>query len=106
MITRKQIELARENWVKASLFLFFKITTPYYIEINGSKKEVFAFLPEYGSPNGSIVCLISSPDFEIDNEVINWANENNLYYSFVNVENFQVYREDYFEEILEDWTKY
>lgn len=106
MITKEQIELARTNWLKASLSLFFKLVTPYFVEINGNKREVFAFLPEYGSPIGTIICLTSSPKFETYPEIIQWAKENKIYCSFLNVEDFENYNENYFKDILEDWVKY
>lgn len=106
MITDEQIEVARTNWLKASLNLFFKFETPFFVEINGNKREMFAFLPKYGSPNGTIICLTSSPQFETDQEIIQWAKENSFYYSFLNIEDFQKYDENYFKELLEDWMKY
>jgi hypothetical protein len=106
MITKEQFEQARLNWQKASKNLFFEIITPYFIEINGIKKELFAFLPEYGSPNGTIICLTSPPHYETDSEIIQWSKENKFYYSFLNVEEFQEYDEECLNEILEDWMKY
>jgi hypothetical protein len=106
MITIEQIERARENWIKASLSLRFRLVTPYFVDVNGIKKEVFAFLPEYGSSNGVIICLTSAPDFETDRDIINWAKENKFFYSFINIESCQKYDEDYFRDALEDWVKY
>ena len=104
-ITNKQFELARKNWVEASIKLNFKIVTPYFIEINGRKKEVFAFLPEYGSPNGTIMYLTCATEFETNSEIVNWAKKNKYFYSFINIETLQKYDENYFKEILDDWIK-
>lgn len=64
MINVKQVEIARGNWLKASEELKFKIVTPYLLEINGITKTAFAYLPEYGSPNGVILGLTAAPDYE------------------------------------------
>ncbi len=106
MISQEQIELARLNWQNASMNLRFEIITPYFIEINGIEREVFAYLPEYGSPLGTILYLTHSPYFNTDFEIIHWAKENGLYYSFLNVDVFQKYEENCFTEILDDWMKY
>lgn len=104
MITREHTEVARKNWLKASLSLSFKLVTPYFVEINGNKLEVFAFLPAYGSQKGTLICLTSPPHFKTDKKIVNWAKENNINYSFINIEDFQSYNENYIKEILEDWV--
>jgi hypothetical protein len=106
MMTKQQIDVARNNWTKASMSLGFKLTSPYFIEFNGSKREVFAFLPEFGSPNGIIVNLTSPPEYETDIEIIEWARENKVFYSFISVESCLKYREDYFRDTLDDWLKF
>lgn len=106
MITRQQVELARKNWIDASKNFMFELVTPYFIEIDGNEKEIFAFLPKYGSLNGTIVCLISAPNFEIDSELSQWADKNNFYCSFVNIKKFINFDESSFKEILNDWMKY
>jgi len=102
MICAYQKNIAINNWLKASNKLAFNIITPYSIIIEGKPKEIFAFLPNYGSPNGSIVVLITS-QFEIDNEIINWAKSNGIFYSFIYIDSFFTYDEEFFKEILLDW---
>jgi hypothetical protein len=106
MITAEQITIARKNWQMAAQNLGFKIVTPYLISINGSQKEVFAFLPEYGSPNGAIIELTFAPEYKTDKSLIEWAIENNSFYSFINVDNVLEYDQEYFSEVLADWMKY
>lgn len=106
MISKEKVEIARSNWNRASLKLFFKLITPYFADIDGDSYEIFAFLPEYGSINGAIICLTSAPLFETDNVIIRWAKRVEVFYSFVNVEDFQIYNEDYFREMLTDWVKF
>lgn len=106
MITIKQIEIAGANWIKASIELKFDIFSPFIFENNGIKKNAFALLPEYGSPHGTILGLISAPEFETDSAIVEWAKMNNLYYSFINIESCLYYDEVLIKETLEDWKKY
>jgi hypothetical protein len=54
-------DIARENLIKASNDVGFKIVTPYFYKSDNYNIELFAFLPEYGSINGLIIDLISPP---------------------------------------------
>jgi hypothetical protein len=103
MIAQKQIDSARKAWLQASETLNFKIITPYFLEINGKKKEIFAFLPEYGSSNGMIIGLASQYE---DKEIRNWSTKHACYCSFIYVENHLVYNENIFRDSLEDWGKF
>ncbi|HSZ34650.1 MAG TPA: hypothetical protein VK772_15145 [Puia sp.] len=103
MLNIDQIEIARNNWIKASGELGFKIITPFEILIEKSEKEVFAYLPEYGSLNGAIFELFTSSDFKIDDRIKDWAVSNNCFYSFCSIESFLEYDVVYFREILKDW---
>ena len=60
MINSDHIISARKNLQKASQDLGFVIVSPYYIFLNGIIKEVFAFLPEYGTSKGTILELTCS----------------------------------------------
>jgi hypothetical protein len=104
MKTEEKVQLARENWQRASMDLSFKIVSPFYLKINGKEKEVFAFLPEYGTPKGVLVALTCSPNFNTDTEIINFATANGFFYSFINVDTCLKYDERYFKEILADWS--
>jgi hypothetical protein len=106
IFTQQHIETARENWIKASGILNFKIITPYFILVNGNAKEVFMFLPEYGSRNGLIADLIFPPEFEIDKEIRAWAKENKCFCSFMYIEGQLSYNEKDIQDALDDWMKY
>jgi hypothetical protein len=106
ILNKKQIQNVQENWIKASLHFKFKIISPYTIFQDDEIKEVFAFLPEYGSSNGMIVELIFPPEYHIDKALIEWSKQTKTIYSFINIENFLVYNEIYFREVLEDWAKF
>lgn len=101
--TRKRIE---DNWFLASKRLDFEVVCPFKLTFKGKEKVVFAFLPAYGSENGVIVDLITPPEFQTDPEIIEWAQEQGCYYSFLNVESLVNYDEDYFIRTLQDWGRY
>ncbi|TKG87736.1 hypothetical protein EYV94_27975 [Puteibacter caeruleilacunae] len=100
------IESARKNWLIASKKLNFKIVTPYEVKTSEWTKTVFAFLPEYGSKNGALVCLMHRPLYELDDELYKWARDNGIFCSFIPDGAFQSYDEDEFLEVLEDWHKF
>jgi hypothetical protein len=93
-------------WLKASQKLGFELVMPYKIRIAGSEKEVFAFVPGYGSPNGTLVELTYPPVYESDNDIKQWTETKQVFCSFVNAENFMVYDEPYFMSMLKDWGKF
>ena len=103
MDIQKEIDLVRKSWIKASEILNFKIITPHFLDINGTKREVFAFLPEYGSPNGMIIGL--SYQYE-DEDLRNWCIQHCLFCSFIYIESHLIYDEIIFKDALEDWGKF
>ena len=106
ILDKNKIQKVRENWQTASLNLNFKLITPHSILYNKEVKEVFAFLPDYGSINGMVVEIIFSPEYKFDKSVIELCKKNNFFYSFINVEDFLEYDEIYFKEVLDDWSRF
>ncbi len=106
MIDEKTLEKVTTNWLRASKELKFKIEIPYNILIEGKKKKIFAYLPEYGSKKGMIVDFVTKPDFLIDNEITKWAKYNDYYFSYINIEVYLVYNSQNFMESLNDWGCY
>ncbi|HET7001558.1 MAG TPA: hypothetical protein VFI33_09625 [Puia sp.] len=102
MISGDQIEIARNNWLKAAEELDFNITTPFEILVGNVEKEVFGYLPDYGSQNGAIVELMEVSQ-ETDNTLSDWARDNKVFLSYCNINTFLVYDVSYFREILKDW---
>ena len=98
MITQIQMVLARKNLLTASSELRFQIITPFKINFNGTPKEIFALIPEYGSPSGTIIELISSPKFNIDLNLKNWATLNKYYFSSINIDCILDYNKDFIIE--------
>ncbi|MDP4183707.1 MAG: hypothetical protein Q8862_00920 [Bacteroidota bacterium] len=101
------IKKVRDNWILASERIGFKIVSPYTITYNGKEKQVFAFLPKYGSTQGMIIDLIFPPDYKEDNDVTDLGKQNGFYWSFINVESYsKEYDERLFIETLLDWGEY
>jgi hypothetical protein len=103
---KDEIYIAKINWEKASKELSFKFISPYLINLNNKTIKVFAFFPEYGSVNGAIVDIIYAPKYEINRDIIKFAEANNCFYSFLNIEDSLIYDKEQFRLILDDWGKY
>ena len=95
MITKDFVFRARKNWLEASVDLNFELITPYLVEIGGKIKDLFAYLPQYGSPNGMIVVLTTCPDYRIDESIVKFAKEHEYFYSFIEVSDFLEYNRDH-----------
>ncbi|GHT35576.1 hypothetical protein FACS189434_13600 [Bacteroidia bacterium] len=102
MTTKEQIETVRNNWLRVSRELGFKIVTPYLFTLNGVEQEAFAFLPEYGSPNGIIIDLMIEPYYETNEDVKVFAKIKACFWSFIGTG----YDRDLIIDALEDWGKF
>lgn len=97
----------RNIWENASKDFNFKFISPFEINIGNSNIiTIFGHISGYGSVNGTLIEIISPPEFNIDKRISEYAKENNFYYSFINEEFFKFYDYDYFKGILDDWGKY
>ena len=106
MTTEEQIILLRSSWIQAAGVLGFKIVSPYTIQMDdGKEEEVFAFIPDYGRPNGTILGLFY-PKQPPNKKFSSWANKNNAFCSFINPKAYQTYDEARFKETLIDWGYY
>lgn len=106
MTKQKLIFNIRENWKEASLYYNFKIYTPFKFCYQNQILEAFAYLPEYGSPNGMIVELTFHPDFIISQEIVSWCRNNEVFYSFINANSYSDLDLKLFSETLVDWGRY
>jgi hypothetical protein len=106
MNNEEKIDLARINWIKASDELGFNITSPYYIIKDDRKIRFFAFIPQYGSPRGTLIDLIFSPAYETNNKIQEIANALGYFHSYINVDAYIDYNPNRFLETIDDWGKY
>lgn len=104
MISEKEIANARENFILASKDFDFIFHSPFILT---DTLTSFGFIENYGSKNGAIVCLTSPTDFRSNPEIIEWCEQNNCFYSFINVKTLLgEYKRSYFRELLRDWGRY
>jgi hypothetical protein len=106
MSNKEKIDIVRKNWMKASDELGFNIISPYYIIKDNKKYVFFAFIPQYGSPQGTLIDLIFSPMYETNNKMREIANELGCFHSFINIDAYIDYNRNHFLETIEDWGKY
>jgi hypothetical protein len=101
----EEIEATRANWLKASQEIGFKIYMPFTAYIGDNEINAFAFLPGYGTKKGIIIDLIFPPFFDSNDLIKKWANDNNIGISFINIEAYSNYDQEFFLETLTDWGK-
>ncbi|MDT3740776.1 MAG: hypothetical protein RO257_14900 [Candidatus Kapabacteria bacterium] len=99
----KEYKKVEENWYIAAKEFNFKIITPFKFNFKNKEKTIFALLPNFGSEKGMIIDLIYPPEFSTDIEIVEWANENSYFYSFINIESYLNYDKEVFNETLNDW---
>ena len=67
----------------------------------------YRYIENYGSKNGTVICLTSPPDFPTDQFVIDWCKQMECFVSFISIEPLLgEYKASYFREMLRDWGKY
>lgn len=100
MISEKEITNARKNFELASKDFGFVFHSPFVLT---DTLTAFGFIENYGGRNGAVVCLV--PPFGLaDEEIVEWCEQNDCFWSFINVELLQgEYDASYFREMLLDW---
>lgn len=61
MIHKNQLDTVRENWIRASEVLGFKINSPYQIQTDILNLEVFALISNNDLTKTTVVDLIAPP---------------------------------------------
>lgn len=104
MISEVELNKAKEKFILAAKDFGFVFHSPFALTDNLS---VFGYIENYGSKNGVVVCLTSSPDFSTNQEVINCCKQMDCFCSFISIEPLLgEYKASYFREMLRDWGKY
>jgi hypothetical protein len=102
MMNETNIKNAQALWMRASKELNFEFVSPFLLIINGIEKPVFGFLPKYGSIKGTILCLNSKPNFEIDKEIVEYAQNQGVHWCYLNIEHCLSFDLDYYKSMLDD----
>ena len=97
------IEKARQQFVKASKEFNFTFISPYPLD-EDTNLYAFGFIDGYASKNGAIIALVEPPQYEADQNVIEWCKNHNRWFSQINIEPLLgEYDRSYFQELLDDW---
>jgi hypothetical protein len=90
-------------WQDAADRLGIAVVAPF--TISGPKHSIvcIAFLPDFGSKNGMVIGHADSPAFEMDPLLAECARSLEMYYSFVNLDQYSTFNAGVFKEALADW---
>ena len=101
------VEVAIRNLLRAGKELNFEVVAPFSYSCDGvNHKQTFAFIPRYGSENGTIVGLMAQSNEECDRDICRWAEANECFFSFLNMEMLLEYDVEYFKDMLKDWGEF
>ena len=106
MITERQREQVLSHFRLAAQDFGFVFHAPFMIN---DDLCAFGHITDYGSANGTVICLFSPPHFTDENSgrILAWCHENGFYCSFLNVERFAgEYDRSCFREMLRDWGRF
>lgn len=98
-----EIEIYRRILVNYCLDLGVKIISPYIINREFENLDCFAYIPDFGSTNGTVVGLTSSPNYFLDEATIAFCKKEKIFYSFINTERLKNYDIEKMKEMLVDW---
>lgn len=104
MISEVELNKVREKFVLAAKDFGFVFHSPFVLT---DTLSVFGYIENYGSKNGTVICLTSPPDFSVNQDVIEWCEQMECFVSFINIEPLLgEYKTSFFRELLHDWGKY
>ncbi len=105
-----EYEIVKNTWKYASNVFKFDFITPYKISLGSNIFDTFAFLPQYGSYSGMVICLFDFikngsifPDYSL---VKRYAKCNGIFLSQICYKQFLEYDKEVFIELLEDWGRF
>ena len=102
-MNKEIIEKVRAKFVKASKEFNFTFVSPYHLD-EDSNLYAFGFIDGYASKNGAIIALVETPQYEADQNVIEWCENHNRWFSQISIEPLLgEYDRSYFQELLDDW---
>ena len=105
MISEADISKAREKFFQAAKDFNFVFHSPFSLSDDCS---VFGFTENYGSKNGTVICMVSSsPSFPNRQDVVRLCEQMEYFVSFLNITPLLgEYNASYFREMLRDWKKH
>lgn len=101
MLSSFELQTVSENFQRAASEFGFDFMESPQLEEGIS---AFGYIPNYGIPNGTIICLTEPPNFHINKDVLKWCEVNGYYCSFLNATLLTgPYDRAYFRAMLRDW---
>ena len=92
---------AGRAWLEAGEALGIRVQAPY--EIDDPSVFAIAFLPHFGSENGVLVDGIEAPEFRGDRRIREYALDRRIFYSALNLAQYETFRRTHFADTLKDW---
>ena len=106
MLTETQLQRIEENFRLAAAEFGFNFQRFFEMD-NGV--TAFGHISNYGSKNGTVIFLMSPPDFDTENkkQIAAWCESHQMFFSFLNADLLTgEYRRSYFREMLRDWGRF
>jgi hypothetical protein len=94
---------AIKSWIRGGRELGFRVTAPYVLRVNDKSVTCVGFVPDFGGPNGMVIGGMAPPQFQTDSQLVECAKTANMYWSFVNLQDYDQYQPDVLKEALADW---
>ena len=106
MLTEAQLQQIEKSFRMAAEEFDFTFERPFVLS---GGITAFGHISDYGSRNGTVIFLISPPDYNTENrkQVNEWCEANQMFYSYLNAEQLTGdYRRSYFREMLRDFGRF
>ena len=104
MISEAERKIAREKFERAAREFGFVFHSPFDLT---DTLSVFGYIENYGSKNGTVICLDHDEDLRVDPDVSAWCKEMECFCSFINIDPLlEEYKPSYFRAMLRDWGKF
>ena len=104
MISKAERNIAREKFERAAREFGFIFHSPFDLT---DTLSAFGYIENYGSKNGTVICLDYASDLSIDPDVSAWCKVMECFCSFISIEPLLgEYKPSYFRAMLRDWGKY
>ena len=87
-----------EAWSAASVDLSIEIITPFTLVENDHRYECIAYVPHFGSPNGTLVMSMDGC-----REIVKAGMARGYYVCMINADEYRHYERQHFIDVLNDW---
>jgi hypothetical protein len=92
-----------EMWNRMAVKLGIRIVAPFQFEYGNGVHECLAFLPDFGSPRGTVLGAVPIHGIALDKVLIQYAEDNQMYVSFISLSKYSESDTAEFTDALSDW---